>query len=403
MNKESKGYAIILYLIWPLSALFIALKNFDSKFGRNLLIALYTFLGLTAISVGDLERYESQFYKQASNTLGAAFESLLALQNGKFYNTLMSIIFGAFFQSHHIYFSALFLVYGYFLVKTIQMLKTINLRELTNFGLLFFFGLLLFFLLRPIPNLAFYTGGVFIVYNAVSYYNLQSKKYLIYILFTPLFHIGLAIYVALPVLLLLFKNKIWYYVSFVIFTFVIGQSSVVGAIEDLTVSKSETIITEKYNAYASKKGQNTLNKRYAKNEQSYNVKLQGLNIVLDAIWYCVPLGMVILYINRKRLLINQGLLQLFNLVLLFWGISNIMLNISQGVRFKMIFSLIAIGLFFQVYIKSFTEIKNNIFGTFLKLFVPILFLYGIMALIASHFIIPFNFFISNFFVELYSL
>lgn len=403
MKKDSKGYSIILYLIWPFSALFIGLKNFDSKFGRNLLIALYAFLGLTAVSFGDLERYENQYYKQASISLGTAFESLLALQNGKFYNTFMSIIFGAFFQSHHIYFSALFLVYGYFQVKTIQTLKTIKLSELTSFGLLFFFGLLLFFLLGPIPNLAFYTGGVFIVYNAVHYYNFQSKKYLIYMLFAPLFHIGLTIYIAVPVLLLLFRNKIWYYVSFVIFTFVIGQSAVVGILEDLTVSKSETIITEKYNSYASEKGQKALNKRYDKNGQSYNFKLQGLNIVRDAIWYCVPLGMVILYINRKRLLINQSLLQLFNIVLLFWGVSNIMLNISQGVRFKMIFSLIAIGLFFQVYIKSFTEIKNNIFGTFLKLFVPILFLYGIMALIASHFMIPFNFFISNFFVELYSL
>jgi hypothetical protein len=79
-----------------------------------------------------------------------------------------------------------------------------------------------------------------------------------------------------------------------------------------------------------------------------------------------------------------------------------MLNISQGERFVLLFSFIAIGLFYNVYIKMKGQLNQNYFGLFLKIFVPIFFLYCVLALIASHFIVPINFFVSNFFIEIFT-
>jgi len=401
MNKQNKAYSIILFLIWPFSALYIGLRNFDTFFGRNLIIVLYSFLGLTAFSVGDLDRYEKQFYIYKAVSISKLFTDFISLQDGKFYNSFLSIVTGFVFQSHHFYFMFLFLVYGNFYVKAIFLLKDITFKKNNFFRLIFFLGLFMFLMVRSIPNLAFYTGGVFIVYNMICYYKFQQKKYLWFLFLAPLFHIGLTIYILVPLLLFLFKNKTWLYISFVFVTFLIGKSTIVGYLENLSESNSGTIIESKYNAYASDEGQESLEKRYAENEKIYNSKLKILNFFQDAVLYFfVPLGMIVLFFNRKRLFQNENLRYFFHIVLLFYGISNIMMNISQGARFLVLFSFIAIGLFFTVYSKT-KHIENYfIFNIFCKVFAPFIFIFGLMSAYASNEMFTYSFFVSNFFIEI---
>jgi hypothetical protein len=204
-------------------------------------------------------------------------------------------------------------------------------------------------------------------------------------------------------LLILFRNKVWYYVVFVVFTFFLGQSDVVKVIGNIAESNSGTVLESKYNSYASEKGQESIEKRYEENGAKYNDKLRILLNIQQTIWYFfVPIGMILLFLYKKQLLETNNLLLFFNMVLSCWGISNLMLNISQGERFVLLFSFIAIGLFYNVYIKMKGQLNQNYFGLFLKIFVPIFFLYCVLALIASHFIVPVNFFISNFFIEIYT-
>jgi predicted membrane protein len=111
---------------------------------------------------------------------------------------------------------------------------------------------------------------------------------------------------------------------------------------------------------------------------------------------------VLIYLKRNLLLINQKIYRLFHIVLLFWGVSNLMLNISQGERFLVLFSFMAIGLFFTVYVTTKDLARKTIFGKFLYFFVPLLFIFGLMAAYSSNemFIAPF--FISNFFIEIFN-
>jgi hypothetical protein len=259
----------------------------------------------------------------------------------------------------------------------------------------------MYFLIRPIPNLAFYTGGLFVVYNLANYYKTRAKKYLFFIFFVPLFHIGLTIFVILPIMLLVFKNRVWFYVLFVIFSLGLGQSNVVGVLGNLADSNSGTVLESKYNAYASEEGQESLEKRYAENGEKYNGKLKLLLDIQQAIWYFfVPLGMIILFLQRKQLLIASEILPLYNMALACWGVSNLMLKISQGERFLFLFSFVAIGLFFIVYVKTRITLMSRAFNLFLKIFVPALFVYALMGLIASHFMISPEFFVSNLIVEI---
>ena len=401
MDKQSKAYLLLLYLIWPFSTIYLAIRFFDYKFGRRMLILLYGFLGFTALSFGDLDRYEREFYLKKSESFLTIVQSLISLQENKFYNSVVSIFSGVFFETHHYYFAIIFMIYGFFLVNTLDVFKPIKLTKLNNFGLIFFLGLFIYFLIRPIPNLAFYTGGLFVVYNLANYYKTRAKKYLFFIFFVPLFHIGLTIFVILPIMLLVFKNRVWLYVLFVIFSLGIGKSNVVGVLGNLAESNSGTQIESKYKAYASEKGQESLEKRYAENGEKYNGKLKLLLDIQQAIWYFfVPLGMLILFLQRKQLLIASEILPLYNMALACWGVSNLMLNISQGERFLALFSFVAIGLFFIVYVKTRITLMSRAFNLFLTIFVPTLFVYALMALIASHFMISLEFFGSNLIVEI---
>jgi hypothetical protein len=404
MNSQSKGYSIILYLIWPFSALYIGLRNFNTKLGRNLLIALYAFLGFTALSIGDLIRYEEEYYLNQNGTIANLFTELISLQTGKFYNDFISIVFGSIFESHHFYFLFLFLIYGYFYINTIHLFtEKLNL-ELDKTGLLFFSGALLFLLIRPIPNLAFYTGGVFVVYNLVSYYRFGEKKNLYFLIFAPLIHIGLTIYLIVPILLLLFKNKTWYYVIFLILTFVAGKSDVVGALSSLAESNTDTIIESKFDGYASEEGQTRLDERYANNDAGKNIKNRILIITQDVILnFLVPIGVTILFFMKKRLLRDQNIRLLFHTVLLFWSVANLMINISQGARFVLLFSFISVALFFTIYANMDKFGRFNIFSIFLKIFIPTLFLFGIMSTYASNILFKMEFFISNFFIQFFLL
>lgn len=401
MDKQSKAYLLLLYLIWPFSTIYLSIRFFDFKFGRRMLILLYGFLGFNAISVGDLERYEREFYFNKTISFSTAFESFISLHENKFYNSLLSIFSGIFFETHHYYFAILFMVYGFFLVNILEVFKETRLSKLNKFGLIFFMGMFMYFLIRPIPNLAFYTGGLYLVFNLSNYYKTNAKKYLFFIFFVPLFHIGLTIFVILPIMLLVFKNRVWLYVLFVIFSLGLGQSNVVGAIGNVAESNSGTVIESKYNAYASDEGRENMKKRYAEDGEKYNGKLKLLLNIQQTIFYIfVPLGMLILFLNRELLLIASQTLPLYNIVLACWGVSNLMLNISQGERFVFLYSFIAIGLFFIVYVKTRITLMSRAFNLFLMIFVSVLFIYGLIVLIASHFMIPSEFFVSNIIVEI---
>lgn len=400
MNKKIKGYSILLFIVWPLSAVVTGLKNFNYTFGRNLIIALYAFLGFTAVSKGDLERYEDDYYTNQGTKIVDLFMELISLQVGKFYNSFISIICGVLFESHHFYFLILFLIYGYFYISTINLFTNDNYFKLDKRGLIFFYGVLMFLLIRPLPNIAFYTGGIFVVYNMVSYYRYREKRYLYFIFFCPLIHIGLTIYLIVPILLLLFKNKTWFYIIFLMLTFAAGKSQVVGVLGSLAESNSESIIKSKYDGYASDEGQARLEEHYAENNVKKNIKNKILIIVQDIVLsFLIPIGIAILYFMKRKLLSDYKIKLLFHIVLLFWSVANLMMNISQGERFVVLFSFISIGLFFTVHTNMSRLSNYNLLSIFFKIFIPTLFVLGLMTTYASNILFPREFFLSNFFVQ----
>src|SRR5690554_5161997 len=128
MGKQSKAYSILLYIIWPFSAIMIGVKNFDSAFGRRLLLAAFVYLGYTAEDVGDLERYAQGYYEATNRSLNELFDLFLNLQIGKLFTDFSAIILSG-FGSHHVYFAFLFGFYGFFLINSINLIRVRILKE----------------------------------------------------------------------------------------------------------------------------------------------------------------------------------------------------------------------------------------------------------------------------------
>lgn len=345
MNKQSKAYAIGLYIIWPFSSIFIGIKNFDSKFGKKLLVAAFAFLGFTANESGDLERYADRYYDISSYTFLEVVNLFLNLQIGKFFNDITIVLF-AVFNNHHIYFAFLFSVFGYFLVNSISLLKFINFKNVNYLIFVSFIAFAFYFSISSVFNYAFYTGAIYFIYFLLKYILEKKKKYLAFIFLTPIFHIGLTPILIIPLVFILFKKKTKFYlILFFLFT-LLSQSFIIKNLGE-RVSNSGQLIESKFDAYASDIGQERMNRRYSEGYQNGNVNYKILRIVRGfANKIALPVLLLILYFNRKRIEENDDLiLDFLNVSIAALSVTNLMLNISQGERFFVISGFIILGLF----------------------------------------------------------
>ncbi|MCX7548861.1 EpsG family protein [Xanthomarina sp. F1114] len=402
MNNQTKGFSIILYLIWPISAIFIGLRNFDCRFGRNLLVASFTFLGYTADDTGDLERYASQYYEASNNKLDYILDLFLNLQIGKFFNDFSAIIFSI-FDNHHIYFAFLFGVFGYFLVNAINLLR-INISSKSKLPVLVgFIAFASFYSILTIFNYAFYMGGIYFLYFLLKiiFSNHNKRKYYILICLAPLFHIGLIPALLVPFFYAIFKQRTLFYILLLVVSTSLSQSFLVNKVESGLVD-SDNILDDKFRSYGSEAGRERLEDRYAGGYESGNFNYR---ISRDSKKWAntigIPLLLLFLFINRKKLKEDKESLDLFNVSIACLSITSLMLNISQGERFYNISGFMVIAAYaYYIQKMSYNSLK---FRSLLFISVPLIIFANILSFImAKNFISP-DFYLSNYPIKLFEL
>lgn len=401
MNRQFKALSIILYILWPFSAVVIGIKNFDSAFGRNLLIVAFVFLGYTALESGDLERYATHYYEVSDMSLTEIFDLFLNLQISKLFNDVTSILFSP-FNNHNLYFGFLFGVYGYFLVKTINLLRIRLLKKSNLPVLISFIAFAFFYSVLTVFNYAFYTGAIYFLYFLLQILlNDKNKKYYGLILLTPLFHIGLAPLILVPVFYLLFKKRTYLYVLVLIAFTITSQTALIKTVEVYFV-KNDTVLEDKYRAYASEEGQERMDTRYSDGFQDGNMNyrlLRNIREVTNKI--AIPLLILVLYVNRKIIRKDGSLLNLFNISIGCLAITQLMLNISQGERFYFVSGFMIIGTY-AYYVQKF-DYRNLRFNFLLFLIIPSILLNNLVSIYLVKNLISSDFLFSNFPYLLFNL
>lgn len=402
MNKRTKGYLIISYLIYPFAGVLYSLFNFENKTARNLLVYFgFAFLGFIALEEGDLERYASNYYLKQHTSFIELINDLFSLNSGKFIVDIIATL-TSFINNHHFYFAFLYIIFGFYLLNTIRVFIIKPFRYNSFYGKIFILSFLLYFTIRSSINFAFYCGAIFYLYYLTKYIFLnENKKYLLLSCLAPLFHIGLAPLLIANLFFYGFRKNSYPLIIFVMLSFGVSQIQVISVVGTLlTEQVDSSMLDSKYRSYASEAGQERLNKRYEEGSQNYNIKLKILNLTRELIQYILlPLSIILIWFKRKNLLKDKVALLLFNAALATWIISNLMLNISQGERFLVVHTFLILGLCVYLY----QTIKLPLFiRRYFFMMTPFLLIYGIGSLYASNKLISASFFVSNFFIEFFS-
>jgi hypothetical protein len=401
MNNQAKGYSVILYVLWPISTMFIGLRNFNSRFGRNLLVAVFAFLGYTAVDTGDLEHYAAQYYEASDNELNYIIDLLLNFHLSKFFTDFTSILFSV-FNNHHVYLAFLFATFGYFLVNSINLLCT-NISSKSKFSVLIgFAAFALFYSILTLFNYAFYMGGIYFLYFSLKIILSQNKiKYYIFICLTPLFHIGLVPLLLVPLFFAVFKQRTSYYILLLIITTTLSQSFLISKVES-SLGGSDTVFEDKFKSYGSDAGRERLETRYSEGLESGNFNYQiSRNARTWANTIGMPILLFFLFVNRKRLKESTVSLDLFNVSIACLSITSLMLNISQGERFYLISGFMILAAYvYYIQQKKYNKLKYR-FLLFISM--PLILLTNILSLIMAKNFINIDFYFSNLPVKLFEL
>lgn len=401
MNNQAKGYSLILYILWPISAFFIGLKNFGSKFGRNLLVGGFAFLGYTADDAGDLERYALQYYKASNDQLDYILDLLLNLQVGKFFTDISAMVFSI-FENHHLYFAFMFAFFGYFLVNAINLIR-INISSQSKISVILGFVTFAFFYsIFTLINYAFYMGAIYFIYFLLKIiFSPNKRKYYVLICLTPLFHIGLLPVLLVPFFYAIFKQKTLFYILLLILTTSLSQSFLINKVGD-SLQGSENVIEDKFKSYGSESGRERLEERYEEGHKSGNFNYR---ISRDSRKWAntigIPILLFFLFINRNQLKLDKVSFDLFNVSIACLSITSLMLNISQGERFYNISGFMVLAAYAYYIQKKPNSALKYRFLLFISF--PILLLANMISLIMAKNFTGIDFYFSNFPVELFKL
>ena len=393
MKQGAKTGYYLAFLIWPFATLLVALKNYRKPIARPIFVLAISFLGFTASSEGDLDRYKSSFYAFQNQNFGTILRSFFDLTSSDIYVDILAFTTGFFFNSHHVYFAFLFGIFAYLLSGVIVKFLDLLPQKLPSLTLLLLIGFVLFYSIRSIISVRFYTGGLFYLLMMMNYLSTGNKKFIIYSFFAPLFHYGLALVVLAGPLFLLFKNKFTPALILVIASFAIGQSTVVGFLERQTSEYEDTFLERKVKAYASDPGRERLEERYSQGMLNYNWKALSLVYVRTALWYYLVLGIGLIFLYRKKIPRDSIYANLFIFVLILFSLSNIMLNISNGDRYIFLYLFLTLGLFLLLLAN---KLLPRRLLSYIYLLIPLSILYGLMALYAANPLFSYKFFLFNY-------
>lgn len=393
-KRASVPYALI-FLLSPLLSFSLSIRHFRSKWFRYVIAFLVAFLGFTSTNEGDLEAYKDWFYERDTH-IESVVEKWINLESSEFYVDSLEYVVGIVFDNHRFYFAFLFGIFGFLLASILYEIYSLLPQKLALTALFFLIGVALYYSIRSTLSMRFYTGSLFYLLMIIRYIKTEKVRYLFLSCLAPFFHIGLAVVIlSVPVFFLLSNNHTAGMVL-VILTFFVSQTEFTSLIEKQTRQLEYVAVESRVHNYVSEEGREYMANRYAKGASRANWKLNLLNLVREIVWQVINFGIVLVYLLRKKLLLDRRQHILFSVILIFWSISNVMLNVSNGDRYIIIYTFLTLALFLIIYAN---QIVPWAFEWYIRAITPLVAAYGIMLLYAANPLFTANFFLSNFFYE----
>jgi len=381
-------------ILWPFGGLIASIVNFRSKYSKYSFVIASAFFAYTIGLEGDLERSCGEFYKAANFTWTQIFSDFITLKQIELYTPLVTKFVSSIGLSYKVGFIFYMIIYSTLYVNIIGLLLRKFPSKLTVYHFLLFFGVATYFSFRSFISIRFSTALLLFVYSFLQTVLYNKPRYLLLCLLTPLIHLGFLVSLPVLPLYLLFKDKLVIVFICFILSFFVSQNSFVSFLESKSVNYEESVINDKVKSYASEEGRASLESRYENEAKNATIKLAFLNN-LDKLMLSILLyTLIFLFVIRNKLVDFEYYNPYFVLCLFLGALSNIMMNISNGVRFLYLTDWLILGLLLLLYIKN-SEIK--IYKIYILVLIPALLILNITKAVSAHRLLSPEFFYSNFF------
>lgn len=363
-QKTSFAYSFLIFLISPLLAVVISMRNFKDSWAKNIIWAFIAFYGYTFVISNegmDANRYRDKFLSLTNKDI--TFTTFIEfLYDGEtktldIVQPLVSFVVANITSNYHVLFAVFGIIFGYFYSRNIwYLLSKINTRT-DNIGIFILITFAIVVGFWEINGFRFWTAAHVFFYGAMRYLWEGKKKYLLISFFSVFFHFAFFLPVAVLLLFSFLGNRTNIYFWVLIGSFFVSEINL-----DMVGNVLKSVLPEafhsKANAYTSTEYAEHL--QIKKVEKSLHAK-----IYIKGLKYFILCFFILVYLQRKRLQLhlNKSLYKLYNFSIYFLAIANVISLIPSGGRYARVSNLFAVAFIFlllhhypQPYIRKFRKL-----------------------------------------------
>lgn len=333
-DQKSGYYAAFIFLVWPLLAVFVALWNYRSSWGKNILWAFIAFYGFCfAISTesqdSDIVRYAEEVRYLHGIQMNADDAIAYYRQSGEvdILRTVIAVTVSRFTGSQAVLTLVYGIIFGFFFSRNIWFVLSHLEGKMRPITILL---LICLFLVIPIWNITtfrMWTAAHVFLYGVLPFLFEGKWKGVIIAACSIFIHFAFIVPVAVLFLFMLLGSRLIIYFAFFIATFFVSEIDL-GAFNTFVENYAPEVIQERTSGY---RGEDYV--------ESFREGDGGAK-VWYAVWYGRALKwallgfIVVLFIkNRAFFAKNIEWLRLFSFFLLFTGVANLFSSLPSGGRF----------------------------------------------------------------------
>lgn len=344
-DQKSTYYIVFIYLVWPLLAVFLALWNYRSRWGKNILWAFIAFYGFcfaigTESQDSDIVRYAEEVQYLHGIQMSAADAIAYYKQSGEvdILRTFIAVTVSRFTGSQAVLTLIYGIIFGFFFSRNIWYVLSHLEGKMRPITILLMVCLFLVIPIWSITTFRMWTAAQIFIYGILPFL-FEGKWRGFFIAACSIFvHFAFFVPVAVLLLYMLLGNRLIIYFVFFVATFFVSEINL-EVFNNLVESYAPEVIQERTSGY---RGEDYV--------ESFREGSEG-GRVWYAVWYARALRwallgfIVVLYAKGRAFFAkNKGWLRLFSFILLFYGVANLFSSLPSGDRFIAIANFAALAL-----------------------------------------------------------
>jgi len=347
-QHNNSALLLTIFIFWPFLGFLLAIKNFQIKFNKRLILVFFIIFGLLFYinPAQDSQRRADMLkeaYLQPFEMAFAAFETLYD-KTLDFVEPILVFIVSRFSDYHGVLFAVYALIFGSLMIYYIESIYQ-HYIQFTNKNSLIFLVLLVF--VNPINNIngfRMWTAAWIYAVGVINFINHSKWRYFIFTSTAIFVHFSFA---PLVVLLLIYKfagNRSFIYGMLAIITFFIAELD----IKQLqTYASYISPATElKINAYTNEDYIEKVN--LFKGQYSWFISLNEKGIL-----YFTVLFLILIFIRTRGNFKTRVMDNFYSFTLLVLSFANISALLPSGGRFYIVYNIFVftLGVIYYIYEK----------------------------------------------------